>query len=153
MTTRGGKQQVKSPIERKYYGKAIREQEYQPTINEDFKFFESDNLNDSPDVEDIPKRRPISLKDRLSDYWDNNGLATIIGLIITGVIFVVGYFIFDINKGITTIQVKQDGNTEQIKEIKEETKEISEEVDQLKMDVQKNTLKIEFNEKSINEKK
>lgn len=149
MSGRGGKQRVKSTQERVNYSKAIREQEYEPTINERFQFYESDNLDDSQEFTDVPKKRPVSLEDRIKDYWENNGLQTIAGIVLSIIIFFIGYFLFDINKGMTKIEVKQDQNVKSIDEIKQNEKESSDKLNQMNLDIQKNSIKLEYLEKQL----
>lgn len=149
MSGRGGKQRVKSTQERVNYSKAIREQEYEPTINERFKFYESDNLEDSQEFTDVPQKRPVSFEERIKDFWDKNGLQTIAGIILSVIFFFVGFFLFDINKGLTKIEVKQDQNVKSIDEIKQTEKENSEKLNQMNLDIQKNSIKLEYLEKQV----
>jgi hypothetical protein len=149
MAGRGGKQRVKSTQERVNYSKAIRAQDYEPTLNEQFNFYESDNLEDSQEITDVPQKRPVSFNERLKDYWDNNGIQTIIGILLVVVGFFVTFFLFDINKGITKIEVKQDQNIKSIDEVKKVGEENADKLNEMNLDIQKNSIKLEYLEKQV----
>jgi hypothetical protein len=79
----------KTPQMKQLYRRYIETQDYEPTVDDRMHFGQSSQAGEELSTKEIPKRRPVSLGDKVRDHLSNNWLVWVLGGLAAGIIYLV----------------------------------------------------------------
>ena len=116
---------------KKDYRKYIETLDYDPTIDEDVNFSQTSQLNEThpdPEVTSTLKKRPVDLSEVITDYIRNNWLTGLLTGVISIIILIGGYLVFDSKAAFSKFETMLSNQSEDISEIKDLVKENSDKI-------------------------
>ena len=134
---------TKSKIEREYYAKALKDLDYEPTVDETIKFPETDDRKRDFSLPKSPHRRKISFKQKVSDHFEENWIKWLL----TGACVVIFFLMIDSKTHIASINTKVDTIKEDVTELKKTEKENLERFHKHELELQEVKFKMEVLEK------
>jgi len=138
MTQRKG-HMGKSKMERDYYSRFIKNLDYEPTIDETIKFPETDDTKRDFSLPKSSDKRKVSLKQKLSDHFEENWIRWVIGAFVVLLIFLM----YDSKVDIKGIETNVDNIKEDMKDVKGSQKEIQNKLHEQDLKIQENKIKLE----------
>jgi hypothetical protein len=112
----------KTPQEKSNFKRYIRELDYEPTMDERFKFSESDIGDKDFSISQALVSPSPSGISRLKDYFSENWIAWLVG----GVVIILTFLMIESKVDLAKLFEKVDQNKEEINSVKEDVKTINE---------------------------
>lgn len=135
---------AKTKSEREYYSKAIRNLDYEPTVDDAIKFPETDEGKSDYSLQRSIHKRRINLKQRVLDHMEENWIKWVLA----GTAIVIGYLVYDSKINISVLMTKVETIVSEISELKNNEKANVEKLHQHDLEIQEAKFKIESVEKS-----
>ena len=127
---------------KKDYRKYIETLDYDPTINEDLDFSQTSQVDETPnsdsDATSTFKKRPVDLSEVIKDYIKDNWLPGLLTGVISIIILIVGYLVFDSKAAFSKFETMLSNQSEDISEIKSLVKENSDKIVDNRFNIQAN---------------
>ena len=131
---------IKSRAEREYYAKALKNLDYEPTVDDTLDFPETDDKDRDYSIPTSPHRRKkTSMKQKLIEHFEDNWIKWVFA----GVGTIIFFFMIDSKVDITRIDTKVEIMSEDVIDLKKSDKENLERFHKHELELQKANLKIE----------
>ncbi len=136
----------KSASQKAYYYKAIKNQDYEPTVDETLPFAETDDTEKDFSVSKSRRPRKPPVSERIRDHIEDNWIAWII----TAAAIVLFFFMVDARIGISNTNTNVDNLVQDVLDLEESDEGQSDKLHQYELDIQENKFEINSLKNDVN---